>query len=79
MGEEMIQVVCQRCREMQLVARLVRKRNRLRVQEQPFEPEFGSLSVRVLVAISIVDHYRMTHGLRVYPYLVSAAGQRLAL
>ncbi len=79
MGKEVIQVVCQRCREMLFVAGLIRKGDRLCVQEQSLEPQFPRLAICVLVTVSLVDHERMAHRLRVYPNLVSATGQWLTL
>ena len=53
-GQESLQVIGKRRREMQLIAALIRKRYRLCVQEQAFQTEIFRLLVGLVVAVAII-------------------------
>lgn len=78
---------CKKCLEVvskwrskvQFIATAVRKRYRLRMQEQPAEPQFLRFSIRVVIAVAFVADDRMLRVVKVNTYLVRPAGERRAL
>ena len=77
--EKCLKVISQRRRKVQLIAAAIRKRDRLRMQEQPAQPQLLRFSIRIVIPITLVADDRMFRVVKVNAYLVSPAGERRAL
>ena len=61
---------------MPVVAAVVGKRDRLCVQEEPFEAEFLRFTIRVIVPVAFVPQNRVLGMIQMNPDLVSTPGLR---
>ena len=75
----MVEVIGERSREMLLIAAIVRKGNRLRVQKKTLEPQLPGPPIGVRITISLVDNEWMAEALCMHPDLVRTSGQRPTL
>ena len=64
---------------MQLIAAVIGKRNRLRMQEQSSQTQFFCFCIDFRVSIALIASNRVSHVQCVNANLVSSAGDRLAL
>jgi len=74
--QEPFEIICQRRGEVQLIAMLIRKRDRLGVQEKPRQTEGPGLGIRFRISVALVAGNRKALTQQMHSDLVGAARKR---
>lgn len=64
---------------MQVIAAVIRKRDRLCMQEQALQAKFSYAPIVFLVTVTFIARYRVLHRLQVHSNLMGSSGFRRTL